>query len=221
MTRRSLALDQGLTDYLLQIGLTEHPVLRKLREFTAGHRNAKMQIAPEQGQFMAWLARLIGARRYLELGVFTGYSTLAVALALPADAEVVACDVSVDFTRIALEYWRQAGVADRIRLELGLAQATLQTLLDEGRQDSFDLVFIDADKPSTPEYFEACLQLVRRGGVIVMDNIFLGGRVVAPQAADPPGVHVMHAFNAALKHDARISLSILPVGDGLTLAQRL
>jgi predicted O-methyltransferase YrrM len=221
MTRCSLPLDQDLTAYLLQIGVTEHPVMRELREFTAGHRLAKMQIAPEQGQFLSWLVQLTGVTRYLEIGVFTGYSSLAVALALPPHGEVVACDVSPTFTDIARSYWHKAGVEDRIRLVLQPALQTLQQLLQEGQAGSFDLAFIDADKPGTPAYFEACLQLVRPGGVIAMDNIFLGGRVIEPQDSDPPGVHVMHAFNAALKQDPRVRLCVLPMGDGMTLATRL
>lgn len=221
MTSRTVPLDTPLHDYLMEIGVTEHPVMAELRAFTAGHRLAKMQIAPEQGQFMAWLAQLIGARRYLEIGVFTGYSALAVALAMPDDGEVVACDVSDTFTAIAREYWQKAGVAERIRLVLQPALATLEALLAEGRAGSFDLAFIDADKPAYPDYFEACLKLVRPGGVIAIDNIFLSGRVVSPRPEDPPGVHIMHAFNAGLKHDPRIRLAVLPVGDGLTLATRL
>ena len=220
MTRRTLGLDQDLNAYLLDIGVSEHPVLQELRRFTAAHRNAKMQISPEQGQFMAWLAQLIGARRYLELGVFTGYSAMALALALPADGQVVACDIRAEFTDVAREYWQKAGVSERIELMLGPALESVRRLLVEGQQASFDMAFIDADKPLTPDYYEACLQLVRPGGIIVLDNIFLSGRVLAPQAADPPGVHVMHAFHAALKSDARIRLSVLPVGDGLTLAIR-
>jgi predicted O-methyltransferase YrrM len=221
MTRRSIPIDHDLNSYLLEIGLTEHPVMRALRAETATHRMAKMQIAPEQGQFMAWLAQLIGVRRYLEIGVFTGYSSLAVALTLPEDGEVVACDISEEFTAIARRYWQQAGVEQRIRLVLQPAIETLQQLLAEGRAGSFDLAFIDADKPSCPDYFEACLQLVRPGGVIALDNVFLGGRVQHPQDSDPPGVHVMHAFNAALKHDPRVRLCVLPMGDGMTLVTRL
>lgn len=221
MTSRTVALDATLHHYLMDIGVTEYPVMRALREFTATHRLAKMQIAPEQGQFMGWLAQLIGARRYLEIGVFTGYSALAVALAMPADSEVVACDVSDTFTSIARDYWQQAGVAERIRLVLQPALQTLQQLLAEGRAGQFDLAFIDADKPSYRDYFEACLQLVRPGGVIAIDNIFLSGRVVAPRPEDPPGVHLMHAFNAELRDDARIRHCVLPIGDGLTLCTRL
>ena len=221
MTRRSIPLGPDLNAYLMKIGLTEHPVMHALRAFTANHRLAKMQISPEQGQFMAWLARLTGARRYLELGVFTGYSALAMALALPEDGEIVACDVSESFTDIAREYWEKAGVAHKIRLVLQPALLTLQSLLEQGQTDRFDMAFIDADKPTTPDYFEACLKLVRPGGVIALDNIFLGGRVIEPLESDPPGVHVMHAFNAALINDPRVSVCVLPIGDGMTLATRL
>lgn len=218
MTDRTLALDARLYEYLLQIGLSESETMARLRAYTATHRLAKMQLAPEQGQFMRWLARLMGARRYLELGVFTGYSSLGVAEVLPEGGQIVACDVSDTFTSIARQFWREAGVEHKIRLVLQPALLTLQSLLDDGAAGSFDLALIDADKPNTPAYFEACLQLVRPGGVIAIDNIFLGGRVVAPQPEDPPGVHVMHAFNAALKHDERVDTVVLPFGDGLTLA---
>lgn len=221
MTRRSVSVDNALNDYLISVGVTETPVQRELREFTATHRMAKMQIAPEQGQLLAWLARLVGVRRYLELGVFTGYSTLTMAQALPDDGEIIACDVSESFTDIARAYWQKAGVADRIRLELQPALLTLRSLIDdEGRAGSFDMAFIDADKPGTPDYYEACLTLVRPGGIIAIDNIFLGGRVVEPLASDPPGVHIMHAFNASLAHDERVSPCLLPIGDGMTLLIR-
>lgn len=220
MTNRTLTLDQRLHDYLFDIGVTEHPVQRELREYTASHRLAKMQISPDQGQLLGWLVRLTGARRTLEVGVFTGYSALSVALALPDDGEVVACDVSDTFTRIAREYWQRAGVAGRIRLELRPALDTLHQLIADGEAGRFDLAFIDADKPTTPEYLDACHCLVRPGGIIAIDNIFLGGRVVAPQESDPPGVHVMHAFNAALRDDERFHPCVLPMGDGLTLLIR-
>lgn len=218
MSVRTVALDERLYQYLLQIGLTESETMAKLRAVTAMHKQAKMQLAPEQGQFLRWLARLMGVRRYLELGVFTGYSTLAIAEVLPPDGEVVACDVSEAFTDIARQFWREAGVEDRIRLVLQPALLTLESLLEEGRVGAFDLALIDADKPNKPAYFEACLKLVRPGGVIAIDNVFLGGRVVEPKAEDPLGVQVMHAFNAALKHDERVDIVVLPFGDGLTLA---
>ncbi|AUH52950.1 methyltransferase [Chromobacterium sp. ATCC 53434] len=220
MTRHTVALSSALSDYLFDIAVTEHPAQRELREFTAGHRLAKMQISPDQGQFMGWLAKLIGARRYLEIGVFTGYSALTVALAMPDDGQVVACDVSEAFTAIAREYWAKAGVADRIDLRLQPALNTLRELLADGRAGGFDLAFIDADKPGYRDYYEACLELVRPGGVIAIDNIFLSGRVVAPKPEDPPGVHLVHAFNASLKTDPRVHLCVLPIGDGLTLCTR-
>lgn len=220
MTRTTIAVDDQLAAYLLQIGVTEHPVQTALREFTATHRMAKMQISPEQGQFLAWLVKLLGVRRYLEIGVFTGYSALTVALAMGEQGRTVACDMSVEFTTIARDYWRQAGVEDSIALYVQPAVQTLQMLLDDGQAGSFDLAFIDADKTSYPQYYEACLQLVRPGGVIAVDNIFLSGRVVNPKPGDPPAVRAMQAFNASLKHDPRVVMSVLPIGDGMTLLTR-
>lgn len=220
MTRTTIAVDDRLAAYLLQIGVTEHPVQTALREFTATHRMAKMQISPEQGQFLAWLVKLLGVRRYLEIGVFTGYSALTVALAMGEQGRTVACDMSVEFTTIARDYWRQAGVEDSIALYVQPAVQTLQMLLDDGQAGSFDLAFIDADKTSYPQYYEACLQLVRPGGVIAVDNIFLSGRVVNPKPGDPPAVRAMQAFNASLKHDPRVVMSVLPIGDGMTLLTR-
>lgn len=222
MTRQTLNLDPALSAYLLQVGVNEHPVLTELRLETATHRLAKMQIAPEQGRLLAWLARLIGAHRYLEIGVFTGYSTLAVALALPEkEREIVACDVSEAFTQIARYHWQRAGVAEQIQLVLQPALDTLDELLTAGRQSDFDMAFIDADKPGTPDYFEHCLQLVRPGGIIAIDNVLLNGRVLAPQENDPPGVHVIQAFNAQIGADPRVEHVTLPVGDGLTLLRRI
>jgi len=220
MTRTTIAVDDQLAAYLLQIGVTEHPVQTALREFTATHRMAKMQISPEQGQFLAWLVKLLGVRRYLEIGVFTGYSALTVALAMGEQGRTVACDMSVEFTTIARDYWRQAGVEDSIALYVQPAVQTLQMLLDDGQAGSFDLAFIDADKTSYPQYYEACLQLVRPGGVIAVDNIFLNGRVVSPKPGDPPAVRAMQVFNASLKHDPRVVMSVLPIGDGMTLLTR-
>lgn len=220
MTRNTIAVDGQLADYILQIGVSEHPVQTALREFTASHRMAKMQISPEQGQFLRWLVHLLGARRYLEIGVFTGYSALTVALAMGEQGRTVACDMSVEFTTIARDYWRQAGVEERIALHVQPAVQTLQMLLDDGQAGSFDLAFIDADKTAYPQYYEACLQLVRPGGVIAVDNIFLGGRVVTPQPEDPPSVRAMYDFNARLKDDPRVMMSLLPIGDGMTLLTR-
>ena len=209
-----------VAEYLFDIGVCEHPVQRALREFTAGHRMAKMQIAPEQGQFLGWLVQLLGVRRYLEIGTFTGYSALTVALAMGEAGRTVACDMSVEFTSIAMDYWRRAGVADRITLYVQPGLLTLHQLLEDGAAGSFDLAFIDADKTSYPDYYEACLQLVRPGGVIAIDNILLNGRVVEPQSAHPRSVEILRAFNAGLKHDDRVDQCILPMGDGMTLLRR-
>ena len=221
MTRQTMTMSDDVASYLLQIGVTEHPVQRALREFTAGHRMAKMQIAPEQGQFLRWLVGLTGARRYLEIGTFTGYSALTVALAMGEQGSTVCCDMSVEFTTIARDYWQQAGVAERIDLYVQPAVQTLAMLLEQGGAGSFDLAFIDADKQNYPAYYETCLQLVRPGGIIAIDNILLNGRVVEPQPDHPRSVHVMHEFNARLLTDPRVSLCILPMGDGMTLLRRL
>ncbi len=218
---QTLPLDTDLYAYLLRTGLREPPALAALREETASHRVAKMQIAPEQGQLMAFLARLAGVRRYLEIGVFTGYSSLALALALPDDGEVVACDLSVEFTTIARRHWEAAGVAHKIRLELCPAEQTLQALLAQGQGGSFDMLFIDADKRSYPDYVELCLALARPGGLILLDNMFLGGRVARPpQPDEPPGVEVIRTLNRALQADPRVDYCLLPVGDGLTLLRK-
>ena len=220
MTRHTMTFGPQVAEYLFDIGVTEHPVQRELREFTAGHRMAKMQIAPEQGQFLGWLVQLLGVRRYLEIGTFTGYSALTVALAMGEAGRTVACDMSVEFTSIAMDYWRRAGVAERIALYLQPGLLTLHQLLADGAAGSFDLAFIDADKQSYPDYYEACLQLVRPGGVIAIDNILLNGRVVEPQPGQPRSVEILRAFNAGLKHDARVDQCILPMGDGMTLLRR-
>ena len=220
MTRHTMTFGPQVAEYLFDIGVCEHPVQRALREFTAGHRMAKMQIAPEQGQFLGWLVQLLGVRRYLEIGTFTGYSALTVALAMGEAGRTVACDMSVEFTSIAMDYWRRAGVADRITLYVQPGLLTLHQLLEDGAAGSFDLAFIDADKTSYPDYYEACLQLVRPGGVIAIDNILLTGRVVEPQSAHPRSVEILRAFNAGLKHDDRVDQCILPMGDGMTLLRR-
>lgn len=220
MTQRTLQLNDKLAEYLLKVGVTETPILKALRHETATHRLAKMQIAPEQGQLLAWLANLIEAKRYLEIGVFTGYSCLAVTQALTTPAEVIACDVSTAFTEIAKRYWLLAGVTNSIQLILQPAQLTLQQLVAQGKLDYFDIAFIDADKPSTPDYVEFCLKLVRPGGIIAIDNILSGGRVIAPHRNDPPGVHILHKFNLEIIKDPRVKLVTLPVGDGLTLLKR-
>lgn len=218
MTTRSINLDDTLYRYLLDVSLREHPVLAQLRDATRGHPLERMQIAPEQGQFMQLLIRLCGARNALEIGVFTGYSALATALALPDDGRLVGCDISREYTDIGRPYWDKAGVAHKIDLRLASAIDTLAALLDEGRANSFDFAFIDADKSAYDAYYERCLQLVRPGGLIVVDNVLWNGRVAT--TATDEDTAAIQAFNRKLHHDERIDLSLLPMGDGLTLARR-
>jgi caffeoyl-CoA O-methyltransferase len=178
-----------------------------------------MQIAPEQGQLMAFLVTLTGARRALEVGVFTGYSSLAVALAMPPEGRLVACDVSESWTAVARRYWEEAGVAEKISLRLGPATDTLEALLKDGQAGSFDFAFIDADKENYGRYYDLALELVRPGGLIAIDNVLWGGAVADPAEQDAD-TQAIRALNARLHHDARIDLTMLPIGDGLTLARK-
>lgn len=219
MSNRTISLTEDLYTYLLSHSLREPAILAKLRKETAAHPESEMQIAPEQGQFMALLVRLMGARRTLEVGVFTGYSSLAVALALPEDGHVTACDVSDDYTKTARRYWKDAGVAHKVDLRVAPARDTLASLLEEGQGETYDLAFIDADKTGYDGYYEQALLLVRRGGLIILDNMLRGGRVADPTAADEATVAI-RALNAKLRSDDRVDLSLLPVADGLVLALR-
>ncbi|MEM7172893.1 MAG: class I SAM-dependent methyltransferase [Pseudomonadota bacterium] len=219
MSTRTLNLDEALYSYLLDHSLREAPVLARLREETARLPDSVMQISPEQGQFMALLVELIGAERYLEIGTFTGYSALAVALALPEGGQVVACDVSEDFTSVGKPFWSEAGVAGKIDLRLAPAADTLKSLLAAGSADSFDLAFIDADKENYETYYELCLELVRPGGLILVDNVLWGGAVADEKDKDRD-TEAIRTFNKKLKDDDRVSLSLLPMGDGLTMARR-
>jgi predicted O-methyltransferase YrrM len=218
MSNRTLNLDNDLYRYLLDVSLREHPVMTQLRAAMREHAHANMQISPEQGQFMALLLKLIGARRTLEIGVFTGYSALAVALALPPDGRVVGCDVNEDDTAIARAYWKKAGVDHMIDLHLAPAIDTLDALIADRQAGCFDFAFIDADKASYDGYYERCLILLRRGGLVAMDNMLWGGRA-AHQAQDNDTAAIQ-ALNRKLHDDERIDLSLLPVGDGLSLARK-
>jgi caffeoyl-CoA O-methyltransferase len=219
MSRRSITLDDSLYDYLLSVSLRESDLLRQLREETATHPAARMQISPEQGQFMALLARLMDARRCLEIGVFTGYSSLALALALPEDGRIVACDVSERWTAVARRYWAAAGVAHKVELRLAKAMETLERLRESGAAGSFDFAFIDADKENYVGYYERALELLRPGGLIVVDNTLWSGRVADPENAEADTVAMRH-FNEHLHRDERVDLSLVPIGDGLTLARK-
>ncbi len=218
MSSRTINLDDTLYDYLLGVSLREHPELAALRAATAPHAMARMQISPEQGQLMALLVRAIGAQRTIEVGTFTGYSALAVALALPANGQVLACDISEEFTAIGRPFWQRAGVAHKIELVIAPALATLDARLAAGAAGSYDFAFIDADKSNYSAYFERCLQLLRSGGLIAIDNVLWSGRVAVP--AQDEDTAALQKLNLALHHDDRVDLSMLPIGDGLTLARK-
>lgn len=218
MSDRSLNLDDTLYDYLLAHSLREHPEQIALREATRGHPHAGMQISPEQGQFMALLVKLLGARLTVEVGVFTGYSALSVALALPDDGRILACDISEEFTSVGRPYWQRAGVARKIDLRLAPALQTLDAELAAGASGRYDFAFIDADKTGYADYYERCLQLLRPGGLIAIDNVLWSGAVARP--AQDEDTRALQAFNERLHGDERVDLSMLPVGDGLTLARK-
>ncbi|MBL8514808.1 MAG: class I SAM-dependent methyltransferase [Betaproteobacteria bacterium] len=220
MSNQTLGVPDVLRHYILSHGVREHPAQTALREATRAHPHAVMQISPEQGQFMALLVQLINATRTIEVGVFTGYSALSVALALPDNGRVLACDVSEEFTAIGKPFWRDAGVADKIDLRIAPATDTLDHCLQNGRQGHYDFAFIDADKPNYDTYYERCLALVRVGGLIAIDNTLWSGRV-----ADAPTTHnadtaALHALNLKLHADTRVDVALLPIGDGLTLARK-
>ncbi|MBD2494986.1 class I SAM-dependent methyltransferase [Nostoc sp. FACHB-280] len=217
MTTKTLGLEENLYEYLLSVSVQEPEVLRQLRQETAQHPMGRMQIAPEQGQLMSLLVKLMGAQKTLEIGVFTGYSTLAVALALPKTGKIVACDISEEFTAIARRYWQQAGVVEKIDLHLAPALETLDRLLADGEAETFDFAFIDADKSNYDNYYERSLQLVRPGGLIAIDNVLWSGRVAEPEVQDNRTKKI-RAFNQKLHQDSRITLSLIPIADGLTLA---
>jgi predicted O-methyltransferase YrrM len=219
MSNRSIVLTDSLYDYMNSVSLREAPVLQALREETAAMTQRSMQISPEQGQFMALLVRLTGARRCLEVGVFTGYSSLATALALPDDGRIVACDVSEEWTAVARRYWQDAGVAHKIDLRLAPALVTLDALLAAGGEGGFDFAFIDADKGGYLGYYERALRLLRPGGLLLVDNTLWSGRVADPAATDAD-TEALRQFNAVLHRDQRVDLSLVPIGDGLTLARK-
>jgi len=219
VSNQTINVTDEIYRYILDVSLREPPILAELRRRTADHPRMTMQISPEQGQLMALLVRLSGARRCLEIGVFTGYSSLAVALALPADGRVVACDVSEEYTRMARDFWSRAGVEDKIQLHLAPALETLDDLLVQGQAGAFDFAFIDADKGNYLAYYERSLELLRPGGLIAVDNTLWSGRLVAPAADDADSI-ALDAFNRQLHGDERVDLSLVPIGDGLTLVRK-
>jgi len=212
-----LTINGPLWEYMRSVTLREPEILRRLREETALLPNSNLQISAEQGQFMALLMHLIGARRTIEIGVYTGYSALAVAQALPDDGHIIACDINEEWTAVARRYWREAGVDRKIDLRIGPALATLDDLIASGQGNRFDFVFIDADKPNYANYYQRALVLLRPGGLIAVDNVLWYGRVI-DASFDDPDTRAIRAFNAQLRQDDRVWLSMLPVRDGLTLA---
>jgi predicted O-methyltransferase YrrM len=217
MSNKTIGLSDRLYNYLLSNSLREPEILAQLRHETAQHPMSQMQIAPEQGQFMALVVQLLGAKKTLDIGVFTGYSALCVALALPEEGKVIACDVSEEYTAIARRYWEQAGVSHKIDLRIAPALETLDQLLAAGQAETFDFAFIDADKTNYGTYYERSLQLVRPGGLIVVDNVLWSGQVADPEVTDNR-TDTIRAFNQKLHQDERVTLSMLPIADGLTLA---
>ena len=219
MSSRNNYIQEHIYDYILDTSLRDAPLLERLRGETAKMPMGGMQISPDQGQFMALVVKLIGARRILEVGTFTGYSSLVMAQALPADGGIVACDVSEEFTAVARRYWAEAGVEDKIDLRIGPATETLSQMVAEGASGSFDIAFIDADKLNYATYYERSLELVRSGGLIMIDNVLWSGRPADTSEQDEATLAI-RALNASLHDDERVDLSLLSIGDGLTLARR-
>ncbi len=220
MSNRTINLDDTVHQYLLSVSLREPAVLRRLREETMAMPQHNMQIAPEQGQFMALLVMLTGARRALEVGTFTGYSSLAVALAMPEDGRILCCDTSEEYTDVARKYWKEAGVEERIDLRIAPALETLDALLDDPDEPrQFDFAFVDADKTNYDGYYERCLDLLKAGGLIAFDNTLWNGKVADPEALDEDTV-ALRALNEKLYADDRVDLSLVPIGDGLTLCRK-
>jgi len=219
MSKRTLNLDDTLYQYLFDHSVRENALLRELREVTAQEELSRMQIAPEQGQFMALLVELLGAERIIEIGTFTGYSALWLAQAMPAHGELVCCDISKEWTDIGRPFWRDAGVEERILLHLAPALQTLDNLIENGETGSFDMAFIDADKTNYLNYYERCLTLLRPGGLLLFDNTLWGGSVADPAEQDND-TQTLRELNDKLLNDERVSISLVPIGDGLTLARK-
>ena len=219
MSNKTLAINESIYQYLLDYSLRENEFLAALRKETMGLEMARMQIAPEQGQFMAMLLSLIGAQKVIELGVFTGYSTLCMAQALPEEGLIVACDLNEDWANIGRSYWKKAGVEEKIKLRLGSAKDTLEIMLESGEQGQYDFAFIDADKENYINYYEQCLKLLRPGGLLAIDNVLWDGHVADLSIKDEE-TQAIRALNRHVYGDQRVDLSMVPIGDGLTLARK-
>lgn len=216
MSNRTLAIDDRVYDYLCEVSVDESDILFQLRQETAQLEYSVMQISPEQGQFMSLLTKLTGAKRAIEIGTFTGYSSICVASAMPADGKLICCDISPQWTALAEKYWALADLTDKISLFTQPAHQTLEALIDSGQQGDFDFIFIDADKQNYIKYYEMALTLLRKGGMIAVDNTLWSGAVADPENVEP-GTRAIRRFNQMLKEDRRVSKSLVPIGDGLTL----
>ena len=219
MGKHTLTITDTLYDYLLTVSLHETTVQRELRMATDEMKEAMMQISPDQGQFMALLVKLINAEKIIEVGTFTGYSALTLAQALPQQGKLIACDINEEWTTMAQRYWQQADVAHKIDLHLAPARDTLTALIKDGQQETYDFAFIDADKQNYKHYYESCLQLIRPGGLIAIDNVLWGGSV-ADTADQQPDTIAIREFNRFINDDDRVEISLVPIGDGLTLARK-
>ena len=219
MSTKTILMDDLLLEYLRQNSVREPDVLQELREETQKLSNSGMQISPEQGQLMAMLVKLVNARKIVEIGTFTGYSSTVMALAMPEDSQLIAFDISEEYTRTARIFWKKAGVDQRVNLVLGNAKESLKDFLQAGEQESVDLAFIDADKSSYAEYYECCLKLIRPGGLILVDNVLWSGQVADASNHDMD-TEALRIFNAALSSDQRVDLCMVPIGDGLTIARK-
>ena len=219
MSTKTILMDDQLLEYLRQNSVREPDVLQELREETQKLSNSGMQISPEQGQLMAMLVKLVNARKIVEIGTFTGYSSTVMALAMPEDSQLIAFDISEEYTRTARIFWKKAGVDQQVKLVLGNAKESLKDFLQAGEQESVDLAFIDADKSSYAEYYECCLKLIRPGGLILVDNVLWSGQVADASNHDKD-TEALRIFNAALSSDQRVDLCMVPIGDGLTIARK-
>ena len=219
MSTQTILMDDQLLEYLRQNSVREPDVLQELREETQKLSNSGMQISPEQGQLMAMLVKLVNARKIVEIGTFTGYSSTVMALAMPEDSQLIAFDISEEYTRTARIFWRKAGLDQRVKLVLGNAKESLKDFLQAGERESVDLAFIDADKSSYAEYYECCLKLIRPGGLILVDNVLWSGQVADASNHDKD-TEALRIFNAALSSDQRVDLCMVPIGDGLTIARK-
>lgn len=219
MSRSTLGLPEDLQQYIFDHAVRETEIQRKVREETAEHPSSQMQIAPEQAQMMFVLAKTVNARLALEIGVFTGYSALAVAQALPPDGRLIACEINEEFAETARGYWKEAGVDRKIELRIGPATATLDALISDGYTNAFDFVFIDADKTSYPEYYERCIALLRPGGLVLVDNVFRGGEVT-DESSDDDAVQATRQLNERVSSDKRVDACIVPMADGITIARK-